>query len=313
AFGRQEVIGKKQLKPYMARKDGPGLVFFFGHMAALGLTGFGVHLALGSWWIVPAIFLHGFVMAFLFAPVHECSHGTVFRTRWLNEAVYWVVCLIYLVPPTFFRYAHATHHTYTQVRGWDPDMMPERMNLWHYIKLTLGIPFWTRNFLWFVMHPFGRIHPDQRYYLPEGEIPKAVREARIILLLYGGVAIISLYLGTWALLLYWIIPRLVGEPFMRWLRFAEHGECDEGPDLRHNTRTTSAPPWLHFLFWNMSYHAEHHLCPMVPFHALPKLHSEIGGQLHPVGEGYFSVHHDLLGKITRHQGVTWKEPVSVAE
>jgi len=29
---------------------------------------------------------------------------------------------------------------------------------------------------------------------------------------------------------------------------------------------------IRFLMWNMPYHAEHHLCPAVPFHQLPALH-----------------------------------------
>ncbi len=93
---------------------------------------------------------------------------------------------------------------------------------------------------------------------------------------------------------------------MRWFRIAEHAECKEGPDLRENTRTTRASSWINFLFWNMPYHAEHHICPMVPFHALPRLHQVVRDKLFPVGEGYFKVHADVLSQIVRRQGVTWK-------
>lgn len=312
-FGRDSIIDRKGLKTFVKRSNGPGLVHFFGHMGLLAVTGYLVFLSLESWWVVPAMLAHGAVMAFLFAPAHECSHGTAFRTRWLNEAAYWTVCLIYLVPPTFFRYAHATHHTYTQIRGSDPDMMPQRMTVWGYIYYVSAIPFWIRGLRWFVLLPLGRVEPDQRYYLPESEIPRVVREGRIIWALYGAVAVLALYAGSWAPVIYWLIPRLVGEPFMRWTRIAEHAECAEGGDLRQNTRTTKAPAWFHFLFWNMSYHAEHHLCPMVPFHALDRLHERIGGQLHPVGEGYLPVHRDVLAKIGRHQGVTWASQPQAAE
>ena len=306
AFGRELVIDRKALKPFAKRTNRAGLIHFAGHMALLALTGILVWQALGRWWIVPAMLAHGFVMAFLFAPCHECSHGTPFRTRWLNETVYWIVCLIYIVPPTFFRYAHATHHTYTQIRGRDPDMMPERMTLWDYAFYVTAYRFWERNILWFLRHPFGLIDPAQRYYLPESEIPRAVREARIVLALYGLVAAGALWLASPAPLIYWIIPRLVGEPFMRWTRIAEHGECPEGGDLRENTRTTQTSRFVRFLFWNMPYHAEHHLCPMVPFHALGRLHKEVGDKLHPVGEGYPAVHAAVLAKISRHEGVTWE-------
>lgn len=305
AFGRELVIDRKTLKPFTRRTDRAGLVHFAGHMSLLVLTGALVWQALGSWWIVPAMLAHGVVMAFLFAPAHECSHGTPFRSRWLNETVYWTVCLIYMVPPTFFRYAHAAHHTYTQIRGRDPDMLPQRMTVLDYVVYVSAYPFWKRNILWFLRHPFGRIDPAQRYYLPDSEIPRVVREGRIILALYATVAAAAIWAGSAAPLVLWVIPRLVGEPFMRWLRIAEHGECAEGGDLRENTRTTRTSRLVRFLFWNMPYHAEHHICPMVPFHALGRLHAEVGDRLHPVGESYPAVHAEVLGRISRHEGVTW--------
>jgi len=30
-----------------------------------------------------------------------------------------------------------------------------------------------------------------------------------------------------------------------------------------------------YLYWNMNYHVEHHMFPMVPYHALAALHQEI--------------------------------------
>jgi fatty acid desaturase len=34
-------------------------------------------------------------------------------------------------------------------------------------------------------------------------------------------------------------------------------------------------PVFRFLYWNMNYHVEHHMFPMVPYHALPRLHAEV--------------------------------------
>ena len=38
-------------------------------------------------------------------------------------------------------------------------------------------------------------------------------------------------------------------------------------------------PVSRFLYWNMNYHVEHHMFPMVPYHALPQLHEEIKADL----------------------------------
>lgn len=306
AFGRDQVISKKELKQFMKRSDLPGIVNFVGHMAVMIFTGALVYMTLGTWWVIPTMAMHAAVLAFLFAPCHECSHGTPFKTRWLNEAVYWVVCLIYMVPPTFFRYYHATHHTYTQIRGSDPDMLPERMTVLDYVIYVTGYAFWKRGLTWIIKHPFGKIAESQKYFIPESEIPRATREAQIILAIYLGVAAISVYFGSLLALWLWVLPRFLGEPLMRWIRLSEHGECEEGPDLRTNTRTTKTSRLVYFLFWNMPYHAEHHLCPMVPFHALGKMHEVVKDKLHPVGESYPQVHAEILENISNHKGVTWE-------
>jgi fatty acid desaturase len=33
-------------------------------------------------------------------------------------------------------------------------------------------------------------------------------------------------------------------------------------------------PISRFIYWNMNYHVEHHMFPMVPYHRLPELHEE---------------------------------------
>jgi fatty acid desaturase len=51
---------------------------------------------------------------------------------------------------------------------------------------------------------------------------------------------------------------------------------------------------LCFLFWNMPYHAEHHLLPSLPFHALPKLHLDVRPHLAHLSTSYWAVHRELL-------------------
>lgn len=299
AYGAELVLPRATLKKLARRNDRVALGYLAGHFALLGLTGYGVYLALGSWWLVPAVWVHGVVMAFLFAPMHELSHGTAFRTRWLNEAAFRLVSVIYISPPVFFRYFHAAHHTYTQIRGKDPDIvLPGPASWGDYLYYVSAIPLWRRNGEWFVNHALGRISPRDAWYVPKDEHPRVFREARVMLAFYGAVAAaaVAADLG-WALLAFWIVPRLVGEPAMRWMRVAEHVGCDYTPDLRRNTRTTRAVAPLRALFWNMTYHAEHHLCPAVPFHALPELHRIAGHELHPVGESHLRVHREILGGV----------------
>lgn len=298
AFGADQVIPRSELKPLTKRSDLAGLANLAFHVAALLATGTLIYLADGVLWTIAAMAAHGAVIAFLFAPMHETSHGTAFRSRWLNEAVFRTISFIYISPPIFFRYFHAAHHTYTQIPGKDPDIvMAQPGSYWRYFTYVSSLPFWKRNITWFVRHAFGSVSERDRWYIPEDELPRIHREARVMLALYGALAAISVAVGSAALLIYWIIPRLMGEPMMRWIRVTEHVGCEETGDLRRNTRTTRASRLFHLLFWNMSYHAEHHLCPAVPFHALPDLHNAVGDRLHPVGEGYIPVHREILTAI----------------
>jgi Na+-transporting NADH:ubiquinone oxidoreductase subunit F len=46
-------------------------------------------------------------------------------------------------------------------------------------------------------------------------------------------------------------------------------------DHRLNCRTVYMN-WIHrYLYWNMNYHVEHHMFPLVPYHALPRLHAAV--------------------------------------
>ena len=50
------------------------------------------------------------------------------------------------------------------------------------------------------------------------------------------------------------------------------GLADNVVDHRLNSRTVYMNPISRFIYWNMNYHVEHHMFPMVPYHALPRLH-----------------------------------------
>jgi fatty acid desaturase len=47
----------------------------------------------------------------------------------------------------------------------------------------------------------------------------------------------------------------------------------------------------------MSYHAEHHCFPSVPFHALRELNALIGQSVRVTAPGYLAVHRELLQRL----------------
>jgi fatty acid desaturase len=264
------------------------LAFLLGHLAALLATGGLVYLARGSGWVWPAMLLHGIVIVHLFAPFHETTHGTAFRTRWLNDAVAWFSGLALMLPPLFFRYEHAAHHSSTQMPGRDPEMIAMAETLPGYLYYATAIPYFAAAFGSLLRHPFARFTATERAFLPEAAQRQVQREAWLMWAVYAALALASFWLHSWALVVYWLLPRFIGEPVMRLIRMSEHVGRPSVPNLLQNTRSVIAPTLLRWLNWNMGLHAAHHAVPLVPFHALPRLHRILEPQFGDVRVGYLA-------------------------
>ena len=169
-FDPFQLLDKKDRKQLSRRNDRIGLSYLGTHVCAIGISGTGIYLTAGTLFMVPMMFVHGILLACLFAPMHECSHGTAFRTRWLNEAVYWLVSLVYIIQPTWYRYRHAVHHTYTQIQGMDPAMVLPSPTTWrHYCEQLLGWRLWTTFPVVITKHALGRMRPQDFLVCAEAE------------------------------------------------------------------------------------------------------------------------------------------------
>jgi fatty acid desaturase len=69
--------------------------------------------------------------------------------------------------------------------------------------------------------------------------------------------------------------------------------------MLENSRTTRSLAPVRRLGWNMPYHAEHHACPALPFHALPAAHRLLQAQIAVQAPGYVAVHHAILAGLRR--------------
>jgi fatty acid desaturase len=293
-----ETLDAAHVKRLQRRTDWHGLIYFAGHALTQVATGVLVWLVGGSILVVPAVLLHGFVLALWFAPMHECTHGTAFRTRRLGRFVGLVAGFLIWRPPLYFKYRHAAHHTFTQNPQEDPDIVRMPRTFREYLAVAFGVSFWSKLGTILVRSALGRFDDVERSFIPPEELARVRDETRVFLAAYAGIVVAALATGLGAaLLLYWVLPRLASEPFLRLIRIAEHTGAAESPDLLRNTRTVIANPVLRFLFWNMPYHAEHHLVPSLPFHALPKLHREARPHLAYVSSSYWAVHRELLGAL----------------
>ena len=144
------------------------------------------------------------------------------------------------------------------------------------------------------MLPFGRFSDQERRFTPDRALATLARDARMIAAVYLAVAAISIWGESWAAVVFWLVPRVAGEPVMRFIRMSEHGACPRVPDMLRNTRTVVTfflPRWL---AWNNAFHAEHHHSPMTPFHALPALHDVLRPHLAEVRNGYVETQRVLI-------------------
>jgi fatty acid desaturase len=289
---------RETLRLWSRRSDAPGLAHLAAHTVALVLTGTGIWLTRGTLWLWPAMWVHGVVLIFLFTPLHESIHRTAFRTRALNEAVAFLIGVLFLLPREYFRAFHFAHHRFTQDPARDPELgSPKPANLRQWLWQIGGMPYWIAQARSTVAHAFGRA--PESFYKDDRQRRAVIIEARIVLAIYALVLLGSIATASTAALVYWVVPALLGQPALRLYLMAEHGLCPLTSNMLENTRTTYTNALVRALAWNMPYHAEHHAYPAVPFHRLPEVNRAIGPRLKSTAPGYIAAQRQILGSYRR--------------
>ncbi len=295
SFASGGPIDKTRLKALSARSDAKGLLQFASHLAALSATGAAMALAKSTPWLVPALALHGLVLVFLFAPLHETIHRTAFRGRRLNDIVAWLCGALLVLPPAYFRAFHFAHHRHTQDPARDPELaLPKPADLGAYLGAVSGLPYWRERIATTLAHAAGRVREP---FIPAAQRDRVVREARTLLGVYGAVAAVSVATGSWLAIGYWVVPALIGQPFLRLFLLAEHTGCPLVPDMLRNSRTTRSNALVRWLAWNMPYHAEHHAYPALPFHALPAAHALLKDRIVVQAPGYLAAQRQIIAGL----------------
>jgi fatty acid desaturase len=291
-----------QLKALSAKSNAPGLLRALSHFGAIGLTGTLLWLVLARYGVlfaIPLILLQGYLVAFLFMPVHEAAHKTVFRTKFANTVLGQLSSLTIMYPYEYYTLFHWDHHRFTQ----DPERDPELMFATVPVSDTqLAIAYsgivylFKRTRLMFRHALTGKVVVP---WIPENKRAMVVLEARCYVAVYALLLIASVALSSTLLLWVWLIPLVVGQWFLRPYLFAEHTGCDHTRSAFENTRTTYTGQLMKWFTWNMPFHVEHHAYPSVPFHALPKLNEIVDERIAYRGRGYLNVTRETLAWFRR--------------
>jgi fatty acid desaturase len=299
----QAPIPRKRMKELMQRSDNPAIRDTAIWVAAFIVTGGIAAWLFPGWASVPFFLAYGVLYgSSTDSRWHECGHGTAFKTRWMNDVVYQVACFMIFRNPNAWRWSHARHHTDTIIVGRDPEIAIMRPTVVAKVLLLFfGIPQTISAVRSMVTYAMGTIPEGQKSYIPEMERAGVIRVARIWMVIHLAVIVVSVWAGT-------ILPMLLIGPlptmYGAWLHvvtgLTQHGGlAEDALDHRLNSRTVLMNPVLRFLYWNMNYHIEHHMYPMVPYHALPALHVEAKPYLPKPSPGLIAAYREIIPAILR--------------
>ncbi len=296
-------IDPQRLQALTTRRDGRAARDVVLWLALLAVSGVWAYLSLGSWWALPAFFVYGTLYgSSADARWHECGHGTAFRARWANDAVYDLASFMLLREPTMWRWSHVRHHSDTIIVGRDPEVLFTRpFRLRTVIPNLLNLVNGPKMLWRMARHAAGRIDDEARDFVPADELRRVVWEARVILGVLAGVVAWSVATGSIVPLLFIGLPSFYGAWMLWFFATTQHaGLREDVLDHRLNTRTVYMNPVLRFLYLNMNYHLEHHLFPTVPYHALPALHDEIAAHLPAPNRSVLAAYKEIVDAL-RHQ------------
>jgi fatty acid desaturase len=286
-----KILAAPELKTLNARSNWRGSIQLAGHLSIMAGSGY-LWITANHWWVkLPALIIYGFSFAVMFAPLHESSHRTAFANNRLNDIVAWFAGLLSFYNSDFYRRYHKWHHRYAQITGKDPELDdPKPNNFGEYLVEISGYNWWLGKLKTHYRVATGQL--EDYFYISEDARDEVIKSTRLQLAVYGIAIAISLISHQPWFFTLWLLPLAVGQPLVRYILLAEHTGCTNDGNPLTNTRTTLT--WFPWLAWNIPFHAEHHLYPSIPFHALPKAHQQLQEHFQEVESGYLKVHRDIV-------------------
>lgn len=289
-------VDRQEMKQMMKRSDKEALMHLGLWLLLLAATGVIAFLTWGTLWCVPAFIAYGVLYSTSDHSAHELSHGTPFKTKWLNTLFYQLTSFMTLHEPVYWRWSHARHHTDTVIVGRDREIAFPRPTRMFMIFLDFFfLPSGITEILRTVRHALGNLSAESRSFVPESEIRKVIFCSRVFVLIFLATIAWCFAIGSILPAMFIVLPRFYGAFLSQLFDITQHaGLAEDVLDHRLNTRTVYFNPVFKFLYMNMNYHVEHHMFPMVPFHALPQLHATIKTQSAPACPSLWAAYRDII-------------------
>jgi fatty acid desaturase len=296
-------IPRKRMKELMQRSDGPAIRDTLLWIFCFAVTGVGGWYFWGSWAAVPFFVGYGVLYGSSSdSRWHECGHGTAFRTRWMNDVVYHVACFMIMRDPTVWRWSHTRHHTDTIIVGRDPEIVAMRPPaILRIISNVFAIASTWHAVTTMLLHATGRLTDEERTYIPEMERRQVFTTARVWLAIHLSAVALAVGLGSFLPIMYvGVLPTMYGGWLAVYFGITQHaGLAENVLDHRLNSRTVYMNPVFRFLYWNMNYHVEHHMFPMVPYHRLPELHEVLKADMPKPCASTIAAYREIIPALLR--------------
>ena len=269
-------VPRETLRRLLERRNGPATRDTLLWFALIFAFGYATYLLRGSWWAIGPYAVYSVLYASTSdSRWHESGHGTAFKTDWMNNVLYEIASFMVMRESTVWRWSHNRHHSDTIIVGRDPEIaVPVPPNIPAIILSYFNLGVYPKYFKHILMHSIGKMTDAERTFIPETEYPAVYRNARVYLVIYAAVIGFSFYTRSLLPLLFIGLTNLFGTWLLVIYGLTQHaGLAENVLDHRLNSRTVYMNPIHRYLYWNMNYHIEHHMFPLVPYHALPKLHA----------------------------------------
>ena len=271
-------VPRETMRQLLKRRDGPAIRDTLLWFVLLLGSGYATYFLWPTIWVIFPYALYAVFYATMSdSRWHESAHGTAFKTDWMNDGLYEIASFMILREATVWRWSHNRHHSDTIIVGRDPEIAVPRPPNLRAIALTFfSLVVYPKYFRRILLHTTGQMAADEKTFVPASEFSKVYLRARIYVAIYAGVIGLSIYSRSLLPLLLVGLPNLFGTWLTVIYGLTQHaGLAENVLDHRLNCRTVYMNAINRYLYWNMGYHVEHHMFPLVPYHALHRLHAAV--------------------------------------
>ena len=276
----EELCKRSNLRPFLRIMT---IVLLYAFVSYIGFT----INSFSSWIFICSVL--GVMMTSLFVLVHESTHGTLFKTPFLNTIVGTIAATLTFDNYYLYKKWHWQHHQNTCTHD-DSEISFSFSSLRDYlIQFVTYIPTLST-------FPHYRLILQQEY-------PTSWRIryffAWSTVALWAGVVFGLFVVFPFEILALYIIPLCISFKIIFFTDVAEHyGLCESSDqDVLQTTRTTISNKLFSYFYFNANYHTVHHAYPRVSYFNVPVVYEYIQTHIEHKELSYLQFHIRIIKSL----------------